>query len=110
MALWGGRFESKINDAVFALSRSVDFDWRLAPYDLASSLAHVKVLKSGKLIDDSTATKLEGALKELLVEVANGRFQPNKEDEDVHSALERALKEKIGDVGGAIRAGRSRND
>ncbi|MGA0118843.1 MAG: argininosuccinate lyase [Candidatus Nanopelagicaceae bacterium] len=110
MALWGGRFETQINDAVFALSRSVHYDWRLAPYDLASSLAHVKVLKRGKLIDAKTSEKLEKALKELAKDVKSGKFAPIPEDEDVHSALERGLKEKLGEVGGAIRAGRSRND
>jgi argininosuccinate lyase len=110
MALWGGRFESNTDDSVFALSRSVQFDWRLAPYDLVSSMAHVKVLKSGKLIDSKTAAKLQGALSELLVEVKGGKFKPNASDEDVHSALERGLTEKLGDLGGAIRAGRSRND
>jgi argininosuccinate lyase len=110
MALWGGRFESKTDDAVFALSRSVQYDWRLAPYDLASSLAHVKVLQRGKLIDVTTAKKLEKALRELMREVKSGAFTPKPEDEDVHSALERGLKEKLGEIGGAIRAGRSRND
>ena len=110
MALWGGRFDSKTNDAVFALSRSVQFDWRLAPYDLVSSMAHVKVLKAGKLIDAKTASKLLGALAQLLKEVKSGKFAPTASDEDVHSALERGLKEKLGDLGGAIRAGRSRND
>lgn len=110
MALWGGRFESKTDDAVFALSRSVQFDWRLAPYDLASSMAHVRALKRGKLIDSKTADKLQRALTELTKEVKSGKFSPKPEDEDVHSALERGLKEKLGEVGGAIRAGRSRND
>ena len=110
MALWGGRFESKTDDAVFALSRSVHFDWRLAPYDLVSSMAHVKALKNGKLIDSKTAEKLQKALSELMREVSKGRFVPTPADEDVHSALERGLKEKLGDLGGAIRAGRSRND
>ena len=110
MALWGGRFESKTDDSVFALSRSVQFDWRLAPYDLVSSIAHVRVLKSGKLIDAKTAAKLDRALKELLKEVKSGVFKPNASDEDVHSALERGLIEKLGELGGSIRAGRSRND
>lgn len=110
MALWGGRFESKTDDSVFALSRSVQFDWRLAPYDLVSSIAHVRVLKSGKLIDAKTAVKLDRALKELLKEVKSGVFKPSASDEDVHSALERGLIEKLGELGGSIRAGRSRND
>lgn len=110
MALWGGRFSSQPEDSVFALSRSIHFDWRLAPYDLRSSIAHVDVLQRNKIISDDVAQKLLGALKNLQKEVASGEFAPQSSDEDVHSALERGLKEKLGDIGGAIRAGRSRND
>lgn len=108
--LWGGRFSSSPEASMFALSRSVHFDWRLAPYDLRSSVAHVKVLESQKIISSDTARKLQSALKELQKEVREGTFAPTASDEDVHSALERGLKEKLGEVGGAIRAGRSRND
>jgi argininosuccinate lyase len=110
MALWGGRFSDAPADAVFALSRSVDFDWRLAPYDLRSSLAHLRVLKSSGLLKEDVAKQIEKALHELIDEVAIGKFVAGADDEDVHSALERGLTEKIGDVGGALRAGRSRND
>jgi len=110
MALWGGRFSDAPDDAVFALSRSVQFDWRLAPYDLRSSLAHLRVLKSSGLLTGDVAAKIEGALRELISEVTSGKFLPKPEDEDVHSALERGLTEKIGETGGALRAGRSRND
>lgn len=110
MALWGGRFSAQPVDSVFALSRSVHFDWRLAPYDLRSSLAHVEVLQRNSIIADDVAQKLSGALKELQSEVSSGKFSPLESDEDVHSALERGLKEKLGEIGGAIRAGRSRND
>lgn len=108
--LWGGRFADGPSDALFALSRSVQFDWRLAPYDLRSSLAHLAVLESSGLLPNETVLKLQSALKELQQEVINGKFAPIDSDEDVHSALERGLTEKIGAVGGAIRAGRSRND
>ena len=110
MALWGGRFSDAPADAVFALSRSVDFDWRLAEYDLRSSLAHLRVLRSSGLLKDDAAKQIEKALRELIDEVAIGKFVAGENDEDVHSALERGLLEKIGDVGGALRAGRSRND
>ena len=110
MALWGGRFSDAPADAVFALSRSVDFDWRLAPYDLRSSLAHLRVLQSSNLLKENVAKKIEKALRDLIAEVAAGKFLPQAIDEDVHSALERGLTEKIGDVGGSLRAGRSRND
>ena len=110
MALWGGRFSDAPADAVFALSRSVDFDWRLAPYDLRSSLAHLRVLISSGLLQEGVASQIEKAIRELIDEVAIGKFVAVDSDEDVHSALERGLTEKIGEVGGALRAGRSRND
>lgn len=110
MALWGGRFTQAPADAVFALSRSVDFDWRLAPYDLRSSLAHLKVLRDSDLMQEDVAQQIEKALRELTSEVEAGKFSAIASDEDVHSALERGLTEKIGAVGGSLRAGRSRND
>jgi len=110
MALWGGRFSETPADAVFALSRSVHFDWRLAPYDLRSSLAHLSVLKSNGLLENSVASAIAQALHELQNEVASGKFVAIATDEDVHSALERGLTEKLGAIGGSLRAGRSRND
>jgi argininosuccinate lyase len=110
MALWGGRFAQGPEESVFALSRSVHFDWRLAPYDLRSSKAHLAILKESGLIAAKDAEAFEKALKELLTEVTSGKFAAIDSDEDVHSALERGLTEKLGAVGGALRAGRSRND
>jgi argininosuccinate lyase len=110
MALWGGRFAQGPEESVFALSRSVHFDWRLAPYDLRSSQAHLSVLKNSGLISSQDAEAIAKALNELSVEVAKGSFVAIDTDEDVHSALERGLTEKIGAAGGALRAGRSRND
>jgi argininosuccinate lyase len=110
MVLWGGRFSTGPADAVFALSRSVHFDWRLAPYDLRSSLAHLSILESSGLLTADVSAKIRGALKELIVEVETGTFEAIASDEDVHSALERGLTEKLGEIGGSLRAGRSRND
>ena len=110
MALWGGRFSQGTADAVFALSRSVHFDWRLAPYDIRSSRAHLAVLASSGLLEKSDAAAIKAALTELASDVVSGAFTANADDEDVHSALERGLNEKLGAIGGALRAGRSRND
>ena len=110
MALWGGRFSQSPAEAVFALSQSVQFDRRLAPYDLRSSLAHLAVLESSGLLDKKVAAAIRKALEELVEEVASGKFTYLATDEDVHSALERGLTEKLGEIGGALRAGRSRND
>ena len=110
MALWGGRFAQGAEESVFALSRSVHFDWRLAPYDLRSSKAHCAILEKSGLIDSKDAHSIAHALTELSAEVASGSFVAIDSDEDVHSALERGLTEKLGTIGGALRAGRSRND
>jgi argininosuccinate lyase len=110
MALWGGRFVQGPEESVFALSRSVHFDWRLAPYDLRSSKAHLAILKKSGLIASKDAEAIAKALNELSAEVTSGKFVAIDSDEDVHSALERGLTEKLGAVGGALRAGRSRND
>jgi argininosuccinate lyase len=110
MSLWGGRFNGSPSESVFALSRSIDFDWRLAPYDLIASLAHLDGLENAQIINKEKSQEIRSALQNLLLEVRSGKFIANPDDEDVHSALERGLKEKLGDLGGALRAGRSRND
>ena len=93
-----------------ALSKSTDVDWRLAPYDLAGSRAHARVLHRAGLLTDDELDQMVGALTELSAEVADGTFAPVESDEDVHEALERGLTEKLGALGGKLRAGRSRND
>ena len=110
-ALWGGRFSGGPSEAMVALSVSTHFDWVLAPYDVLASKAHAKVLhKAGLLSDDDLDTMLSG-LTELGEKVASGEFRPAPTDEDVHGAMERGLIEIVGpQVGGRLRAGRSRND
>ena len=110
-SLWGGRFAGGPATAMAALSASTHFDWRLAPYDIRGSRAHARVLHAAALLDDAELTASLAALDELEVDVASGVFTPVVEDEDVHTALERGLIERAGpDLGGKLRAGRSRND
>lgn len=110
MALWGGRFSGGPADSVAALSRSVDFDWRLAPYDVRVNIAHLNGLIASGVISAGNGEVIRAGLKALGVEISSGKFSYNDQDEDVHSAIERGLIEKIGPVGGSLRAGRSRND
>ena len=110
-ALWGGRFTGSPSDALAALSRSTHVDWRLAVHDLAGSRAHARVLHAAGLLDDATLDAMLEALERLRLDVESGAFRPTEEDEDVHTTLERGLVERAGaDVGGRLRAGRSRND
>ena len=110
MTLWGGRFNSAPADAMAALSRSVHFDWRLAPYEIEVNLIHLKNLVEQGVVSKENGKKIESALLDLAKDIGSGSFKYSDADEDVHSAIERGLTERCGEVGGAIRAGRSRND
>lgn len=110
-SLWGGRFSGATNDAVAALSRSIHFDWRLAPYDIKGTRAHLLALRAAGYLAEAELVKLDKALVELDKRVTSGMFTAKPADEDVHSALERGLIEMVGpELGGKVRAGRSRND
>ena len=110
-ALWGSRFASSAADSVAALSKSTHFDWRLAQYDIAGSRAHVKALFTAGYLSSDEAERLTKVLAQLLERVLAGSFVPKDQDEDVHSSLERGIIEIAGaDLGGKLRAGRSRND
>lgn len=110
-ALWGGRFAGGPSDALAALSKSTQFDWRLAPYDIAGSRAHARVLHAKNLLSDAELSGMIDALDRLEQDVRTGTYQPAVSDEDVHGALEKGLIERAGpDLGGKLRAGRSRND
>jgi argininosuccinate lyase len=110
MTLWGGRFDSAPADAMAALSRSVHFDWRLAPYEIEVNLIHLKNLVEQGVVSKENGKKIESALLDLAKDIGSCSFKYTDADEDVHSAIERGLTERCGEVGGAIRAGRSRND
>ena len=111
LSLWGGRFTGGPADALAELSRSTHFDWRLALHDIAGSRAHARVLHAAGLLDDDDLATMLAALAQLATDVESGTFGPAPDDEDVHTALERGLIERAGaDVGGRLRAGRSRND
>ncbi|MBA3742010.1 argininosuccinate lyase [Sporichthya sp.] len=111
LRLWGGRFASGPAGALAALSVSVHFDWRLAPYDIAGSKAHARVLHRAGLLSEEDLAGMLGGLARLQADVESGEFTPTLADEDVHTALERGLIERVGaELGGRLRAGRSRND
>jgi len=109
--LWGGRFAGGPSPELEALSRSTHFDWRLTPYDLAGSQAHARALHGAGLLSDADLAELQRGLTALGERFADGSLQPDPNDEDVHGALERLLLAEIGpEIGGKLRAGRSRND
>ena len=94
LRLWGGRFSGGPAEALARLSVSVQFDWRLAPYDLAASRAHARVLADAGLLTTDELGRMLAALDDLQAACASGEFRPTVEDEDVHTALERGLIER----------------
>ncbi len=110
-ALWGGRFADGPSPELVALSRSTQFDWQLAPYDLAGSRAHARALAAAGYLDTDELARMIAGLDALESGWRDGSIVANDSDEDVHFALERELVASVGpELGGKLRAGRSRND
>jgi argininosuccinate lyase len=105
-----GRFSDPQDPLFQALNSSIAFDYRLAPYDLAQSVAHARMLARSGIISDEDLSELERGLAEVRREVEEDRFEIRPDDEDVHMAIERRLTEIIGPVGGKLHTARSRND
>lgn len=108
--LWGGRFEGKTHSLVEALGESVSFDARLAPWDITASIAHARMLGECGIIPKGDAAKIIRGLKEIAEDIRAGRMAWSAALEDVHTNIEAALVEKIGDAGKRLHTGRSRND
>ncbi|MGZ4150714.1 MAG: argininosuccinate lyase [Actinomycetota bacterium] len=108
--LWAGRFSTPPAPEAHALGLSLYFDARLAPFDVAASIAHVGALVDAGLLGTEDADALTGALMAVGEELAAATFAFDDRDEDVHSAVERAVTERLGDLGARLHAGRSRND
>ena len=108
--LWAGRFSTPPAREAHALGRSLDFDARLAPFDVPASIAHGGALAEAGFLGPEDADALVGALRAVGEELEAGTFTFDDRDEDVHSAIERAVTERLGDLGARLHAGRSRND
>lgn len=111
MSLWGGRFEDGPSPELVALSRSTHFDWELAPYDISGSHAHAKALAAAGHLTAEDEAGIHAGLDAVAERVRTGALVATDADEDVHGALEAALIAEVGpELGGRLRAGRSRND
>jgi argininosuccinate lyase len=107
---WGGRFSEPTDRGVEAFTASLHFDRRLYRYDIEGSIAHARMLaRQGILAKGEERAILKG-LREILGEIEAGTFPFSAADEDIHMAVEKALIRRIGDAGGKLHTGRSRND
>ncbi|XWX05143.1 argininosuccinate lyase [Aggregatilineales bacterium SYSU G02658] len=110
MSLWGGVFLEPTDDDLRRLNDSLPFDRRLAHEDVMASIAYARAIgMAGVLSEEETALIVDG-LQTIQNELTDGAFSFQAGDEDIHSAVERRLIELVGDVGGKLHTGRSRND
>jgi argininosuccinate lyase len=108
--LWSGRFASSPAEAFERLNASIPFDVRLAPYDIRGSIAHARMLGESGIVAPEESAELVRGLEAVLDEVESGHFGWTLADEDVHTVVERRLRELVGDVALKLHTGRSRND
>lgn len=109
MTLWGGRFGEAMSATTWEFTTD-DSDRRLLEVDIRGSIAHAGMLGSQGIITEEEATALVNALEQILADARDGLFEFTETDEDVHTAVERRLREKVGDPAGKLHTGRSRND
>ncbi len=107
---WGGRFEGDTDKRVEAFTESISFDQRLYKQDIEGSIAHARMLAEVGLITPEESQRIVVALEAIRGEIDRGELPFRAELEDIHTHIERALIEKLGDVGRKLHTGRSRND
>jgi len=107
---WGGRFEEATDKQAELFTASLHYDRRLYRYDIEGSIAHAKMLVRQGILTPKEGRFIVRGLKDVRKDIEEGSFIFSPEDEDIHMAIEKALIRKIGDVGGKLHTGRSRND
>ena len=110
MSLIRGRFLKEANELTTGYTSSVGYDWQLYPYDIAGSIAHARMLAKQGIIEKEEAEQIVQGLQKISDEIENGVFRFWPDLEDVHMNIESRLTSMIGDTGGKLHTGRSRND
>jgi len=105
-----GRFADGRAPAFVRLNSSLALDWRLWPEDIEGSVAHARALARAGILLPPELRAIEDGLAQVSDEIESGAFAPDDADEDVHMAVERRLTEIVGEAGGKLHTGRSRND
>src|SRR5580704_14210012 len=107
---WGGRFSAATDNRVEAFTESISFDRRLYKQDIRASQAHARMLAEVGLLTAEEAQAICSALDAIGAEIERGEFSFSVKLEDIHTHIEQALIERLGDTGRKLHAGRSRND
>jgi argininosuccinate lyase len=104
------RFRKDPDPRFWRLNRSLEFDWRLAPYDIDQSQAHARALQRIGVLDEEELRRIDAGLDAVRARIGEHGFEFEDADEDIHMAIERLLGEEIGPLAGKLHTGRSRND
>ncbi|HBI83241.1 MAG TPA: argininosuccinate lyase, partial [Alcaligenaceae bacterium] len=107
---WSARFSEPVSDLVKRYTASVDFDKRLALFDIQGSLAHAEMLAAVKVIQQKDLEDIRRGMAQITSEIQSGQFTWLLDLEDVHLNIEKRLVELVGDAGKRLHTGRSRND
>ncbi|MCY3797311.1 MAG: argininosuccinate lyase [Chloroflexi bacterium] len=110
LSLWGGRFSEPSDDDLRRLNDSIDFDQALYAEDIKGSIVYSRALAQAGVITAAEADEIIAGLQQVMQEFDGGSFELAEGDEDIHTAVERRLIEIVGEVGGKLHTGRSRND
>ncbi|MBO5008233.1 MAG: argininosuccinate lyase [Clostridia bacterium] len=110
MKLWGGRFSKNTDKEVNDFHSSIRFDQRMYRQDITGSIAHARMLGKCGIIDIKDSEDIIKALREILIEIEDGKLEFMIDAEDIHMNVETMLIAKIGDTGKRLHTGRSRND
>ncbi len=108
--MWGGRFSAEPSELMQAINASIGFDQKMAEEDIAGSKAHATMLAAKGIISEVDRDAILAGLDAIAVEIAEGTFPFSTELEDIHLNIEARLKDRIGEAGGRLHTGRSRND
>ena len=108
--LWGGRFEGETDELIARLNDSMSFDCRLWRHDIAGSIAHAAMLGDKGIIAQSESAELVNGLTLLQADIESGAVDLPMDAEDVHTAVEGLLRDRLGPVAGKLHTARSRND
>ena len=107
---WSGRFSEPVAELVKRYTASVDFDKRMAEFDIQGSLAHAQMLNKAGVLSAPDFAAIQNGMADILEEIRSGKFEWSVDLEDVHMNIEKRLTDRIGDAGKRLHTGRSRND
>jgi argininosuccinate lyase len=107
---WSGRFAGPTERKVEEYTASLPFDWRLYPYDIRGSVAYARALVEAGVLTEDEGARIAQGLKEIKKELDGGKLNLDPTHEDIHMYIEGRLIDTIGEVGGKLHTGRSRNE